>query len=121
MKSAFVFLFVVASAFALEYYTNKYDDIDIDGILSNERLFNNYLNCLLDKGKCTEEGRILKEVIPDALLHECAKCSPKQRPSIEKVFRFLVKERPAAFNQLTAKYDPDGTYKKSYNHYLEKL
>lgn len=121
MKSVLVFLFVVASAFAVEYYTSKYDDIDIDGILNNERLFNNYLKCLLDQGKCTEEGRVLKEVIPDALINECSRCSPKQRPSIEKVFRFLVKQRPEAFNQLTAKYDPDGTYKKNYNHYLEKL
>lgn len=121
MKAFFVFLLVVASACAVEYYTDKYDDIDIDSILQNERLFNNYLNCLLEKGKCTEEGRILKEVIPDALLHECMRCSPKQRPSIEKVFRYLVKQRSDAFDMLVAKYDPNGTYKKNYAHYLEKL
>lgn len=121
MKSVFVFFFLVASAFAVEYYTSKYDDIDIDGILHNERLFNTYVNCLLDKGKCTEEGRVLKEVIPDALLHACERCSPKQKPSIEKVIRFLVKERKDAFDQLTAKYDPHGTYKQNYAHYLEKL
>lgn len=121
MKSTLIFFLVVASAFAVEYYTSKYDDIDIDGILHNERLFNSYLNCLLDKGKCTEEGRVLKEVIPDALLHACARCSPKQRPSIEKVIRFLVKEHRDAFKQLTAKYDPNGTYQQNYAHYLEKL
>lgn len=121
MKSVFVFFFVVASAFAVEYYTSKYDDIDVDAILYNERLFTSYANCLLDKGKCTEEGRVLKEVIPDALLHACERCSPRQKPSIEKVIRFLVKDHHDVFNMLTAKYDPNGTYKQNYAHYLEKL
>lgn len=121
MKSVFVFLLVAASAMAVEYYTSKYDNIDIDAILHNDRLFQGYVNCLLDKGKCTEEGRVLKEVIPDALLHACERCSPKQKPSIEKVIRFLVKEHHDVFKQLTAKYDPQGTYQHNYAHYLEKL
>ncbi|XP_025831116.1 ejaculatory bulb-specific protein 3-like [Agrilus planipennis] len=43
-----------------EKYTTKYDNIDIDRILTNERLFKNYKNCILDKGKCTPDGQELK-------------------------------------------------------------
>lgn len=41
-------------------YTTKYDNIDLDSILKNDRLLNNYINCLLGKGNCTPEGTELK-------------------------------------------------------------
>lgn len=51
-------LFVVT--FADDKYTTKYDDVDLDEIIGNKRLLNNYVNCLLDKGKCTPDGQELK-------------------------------------------------------------
>lgn len=41
-------------------YTTKYDNIDIDRVLHSKRLMRNYVNCLLDKGPCTPEGKELK-------------------------------------------------------------
>lgn len=41
-------------------YTTKYDNIDIEEILHNDRLFNNYYSCLLGTGKCTPDGAELK-------------------------------------------------------------
>ena len=41
-------------------YTNKYDSVDVDSILSNKRVLDNYIKCLMDKGACTPEGRELK-------------------------------------------------------------
>ena len=61
--------FVLFCAFALaagarvprdEKYSTKYDNIDLDSILKNDRLLQNYVNCLLDKGTCTPEGTDLK-------------------------------------------------------------
>lgn len=43
-----------------ETYDGKYDNIDIDEILKNERLLTNYVNCLMEEGPCTEDGRELK-------------------------------------------------------------
>lgn len=43
-----------------EYYPSTYDDADIDVILNNERLLNQYMACILDKGPCTADGRSLK-------------------------------------------------------------
>lgn len=41
-------------------YTTKYDNIDLDSILQNDRLVKNYVDCFLERGKCTKEGSILK-------------------------------------------------------------
>ena len=43
-----------------EKYTSKYDNINIDEILASDRLVENYVKCLLDKGRCTAEGAELK-------------------------------------------------------------
>jgi Insect pheromone-binding family, A10/OS-D len=41
-------------------YTEKYDTVDIDGILASDRLVNNYFNCLMVRGPCTPEGTELR-------------------------------------------------------------
>lgn len=38
----------------------KYENVNIETILSNDRVITNYINCLLGKGACTREGRELK-------------------------------------------------------------
>lgn len=50
-------LFVVTYA---DQYTDRYDNINIDEILSNKRLLTSYIKCILDKGRCTPEGKELK-------------------------------------------------------------
>lgn len=45
---------------AVDKYTTKYDNIDVDRIVASRRLLQNYVNCLLDKGPCTPEGKELK-------------------------------------------------------------
>lgn len=39
---------------------NRLAHIDIDKILSNERVLKSYVNCFLDQGPCTPEGREAK-------------------------------------------------------------
>jgi len=51
---------VVAVVLAEEKYTTKYDNIDLDTILASERLLKNYVNCLLEKGSCTPDGKELR-------------------------------------------------------------
>lgn len=41
-------------------YPAKYDQVNIDNVLSNDRVLTNYIKCLLEKGACTREGRELK-------------------------------------------------------------
>lgn len=43
-------------------YTTKYDNIDIEAILQNDRLLNNYVGCLLDQNPCTPDGAELRSM-----------------------------------------------------------
>lgn len=47
---------VVASAQA-QSYQSKYGNIDVDAILKNPRVVKSYVNCFLDEGPCTPQGR----------------------------------------------------------------
>lgn len=51
---------LVALAVANEKYTGKYDDVNVDKILQNNRVLTNYIRCLMDEGPCTAEGRELR-------------------------------------------------------------
>jgi len=41
-------------------YTTKYDNVNIDEILNNDRLVASYFKCLMETGKCTPEGEEIK-------------------------------------------------------------
>lgn len=57
---ALVFCALVAYVIADNKYTTKYDNIDVDKILTNDRVLSNYIKCLMEEGPCTPEGRELK-------------------------------------------------------------
>jgi hypothetical protein len=42
------------------YYSRRYDSIDVNTIFRSSRLLNNYVDCLLDKKPCPPEGKDLK-------------------------------------------------------------
>lgn len=44
-------------------YTTKYDNVDINEVVHNERLLKNYVNCLLETGSCSPDGLELKSKI----------------------------------------------------------
>ncbi|KAL3285563.1 hypothetical protein HHI36_000093 [Cryptolaemus montrouzieri] len=100
-----------------ETYSTKYDDVDVDAILASARLLKNYVNCLLDKGGCTPEGKLLKEYLPDALLTDCSKCSKRQKQIAGTVFSYLLQNHKDYWNQLLEKYDKDGTFRKRHESF----
>lgn len=53
-------LYVASQGNSKSFYSTRYDIINIDNIMSNPRLLNNYVDCLLDKKPCTPEGNDLK-------------------------------------------------------------
>ncbi|XP_066263141.1 ejaculatory bulb-specific protein 3-like isoform X1 [Euwallacea similis] len=95
-------------------YTTKYDNVDINDIIHNERLLKNYVFCLLDKASCTPDGLELKKNMPDAVETNCSKCSDKQREGSEVMMRYLIDNKPEYWNPLQEKYDPTGSYKQRY-------
>lgn len=57
-----VFVLALCAGYCLtaSTYTTKYDNIDLDEILNNERIYKKYYNCLLNRGRCTPDGKELK-------------------------------------------------------------
>lgn len=60
MKTVVVFLFVAVAACSADYYSSKYDNFDVETLINNDRLLKSYVNCFLDKGRCTAEGTDFK-------------------------------------------------------------
>ncbi|CAD6998692.1 unnamed protein product [Ceratitis capitata] len=116
MKTTFLIcLITIAVQLALaQKYTNKFDNVDVDGVLSNNRILTNYIKCLMEKGPCTPEGRELKKLLPDALQTDCSKCTETQRKNSQKVINFLRSNRPGEWKLLLDKYDSRGVYRSKY-------
>lgn len=101
-------------------YTTRYDNVNIDNILSNNRLRNNYIKCLLGEGKCNPEGATLKQIVPDALKTACKKCNPLQRRAVTKIAKYMMKNQPKDWEKLTKKYDPKGEFTEEYKELLKE-
>nr|AWC68034.1 chemosensory protein 15 [Matsumurasca onukii] len=113
-------LALLAAASAQQQYTTKFDGVDVDNILRNDRLLTSYFNCVMEVGKCSPDGTELKKRIPEALENECAKCTEKQKEGAQKVLKHLYEKKPDMFQQLEAKYDSSGKYRAKYKDRAEK-
>ncbi|KAK9892195.1 hypothetical protein WA026_019000 [Henosepilachna vigintioctopunctata] len=116
----FFFMICATSINAEVTYTNKYDKIDIDALIKNERLLKHYVNCLLDREKCRPDGEELKRFLPEALETECAKCTDAQKIGSRRIITHLIKNKREWWNELEKKYDPKKLYITRYAKELEK-
>ncbi|CAH0550947.1 unnamed protein product [Brassicogethes aeneus] len=121
MKTTIVLVFCfVAAAFA-DIYDTKYDNINLDDILKNEKLLDVYFKCLLEKGPCnTKEAKYLRDVLPEAIMNDCAKCNATQKEGSRKVIEFLYRNKPAFWKKLSGKYDPEGFYQEMHQADFDK-
>ncbi|XP_067629013.1 ejaculatory bulb-specific protein 3 isoform X2 [Eurosta solidaginis] len=116
MRTFFILVIIgmLQVAMSQKQYTNKFDNVDVDGVLSNNRILTNYIKCLMEKGPCTPEGRELKKLLPDALQSDCSKCTDTQRKNSQKVINFLRVNRPGEWKLLLDKYDSKGVYRSKH-------
>nr|QEI46806.1 chemosensory protein 8 [Galleria mellonella] len=116
MKFILVVCCLVAAVVARpsDKYTDKYDNLDIQEILENKRLLEAYVNCILDKGKCTAEGKELKEHLQEAIETGCEKCTEAQEKGAYKAIEYLIKNELDIWHKLTDRFDPSGKWRKKY-------
>ncbi|KAG5326591.1 PEB3 protein, partial [Acromyrmex heyeri] len=116
MKLAVFCLLAIISVVYAEEYTNKFDNVDVDQIIQNERLLKRYVDCLLDKPdvRCPPEAVELRKHIDEALENDCAKCTNKQKEITQKVIKHLVINKRDWWDLLKAKYDPEEKFSKKY-------
>nr|QGH51245.1 putative chemosensory protein 2 [Conopomorpha sinensis]WGJ79143.1 chemosensory protein 4 [Conopomorpha sinensis] len=123
MKFVFACMVLVAVAHARpeQKYTDRYDNVDVPQILSNQRLLVPYLKCVLEQGRCSPDGKELRSHIREALENNCGKCTDKQRESTRLVIGHLINKEPAYWNQLVNKYDPSRKYVNRYETELRTV
>nr|QRI42712.1 chemosensory protein 17 [Agrilus planipennis] len=91
---------------------NKYDNIDIDAICKNKRLLLGYVNCMLDKGPCTAEGRALKENIPNSLENKCSDCEEADKERVKKGATCVRCSYPEEWEAIVEHFDPEKKYRE---------
>ncbi|KAK9512692.1 hypothetical protein O3M35_001064 [Rhynocoris fuscipes] len=101
-------------------YTTKYDNIDLEEILNNDRIYVKYFECLKGTGKCTPDGKELKDVLPDALQTACEKCSEKQKKGTDRILSFMLEKKPQDYLTLEKIYDSQRVYRNKYKDVVEK-
>ncbi|KAJ8670411.1 hypothetical protein QAD02_001670 [Eretmocerus hayati] len=85
-------------------YSDKYDNINVDDILKNERKRENYYNCFIGKAPCiTPDARFFKERFPEAMVTKCVKCTQKQSQNFEKIIDYYIKNEPAKWEAVLVK------------------
>nr|APB03441.1 chemosensory protein 5 [Sitobion avenae] len=95
-------------------YPTRYDFIDIEAVMNNDRIIKILFNCVMNQGPCTREGLELKRIVPDAIQTECAKCNERQRKQAGKVLAHLLQYKPEYWNMLVKKFDPNNIYLRKY-------
>ncbi|KAB0804918.1 hypothetical protein PPYR_01888 [Photinus pyralis] len=122
MKISYVYYVQLFAWFAYcdeEHYPTKYDSIDFMEVLENDRLIILYLQCILSEGPCPPLGRLMKEILPEAVATNCRKCSSIQKRLIRMSSVVLRERFPEYWEKLSDKFDPDRIYLKSFLAFLD--
>lgn len=64
---------------------------------------------------------LFSEALPEAIKNECAGCSDKQKEGAKKVMKFLHNNKPAVYEEMLNKFDPDGSYREKYKKESEEF
>ncbi|XP_025831145.1 ejaculatory bulb-specific protein 3-like [Agrilus planipennis] len=105
-------IFAITAMIFADDSGSRLRNINVDEVLNNDRLFNNYFKCLMDQGPCTAEASRLKQLIPKAVANRCANCTKDEKEQAKKALNFLLTKKPDQYKALTAKYDPDELWKE---------
>jgi len=58
--------------------------------------------------------------LPDALQTDCAKCTSKQIEIVRRASKHLMEKRPADWEKLQQKFDPESKYQETFARFLKE-
>ncbi|KAK5647407.1 hypothetical protein RI129_002299 [Pyrocoelia pectoralis] len=111
--SLFVFVVVVRASRG-DSFDDDFDNIDIDEILENKRLVDNYIHCFKTGQKCTPEGQKFRDLLPKALKSKCNDCTEEQKEKVYKSLEWAIQNRPDDFLEIEAIHDPDHHFRADF-------
>ncbi|KYN23321.1 Ejaculatory bulb-specific protein 3, partial [Trachymyrmex cornetzi] len=87
-----------------ERYSDQYDYIDIQFILQNKEIREEYYNCFMEIAPCkTPEQEGIAELFSEAFQTQCRKCTKKQTENLNLVTDWFVKNEPELWKLIVAK------------------
>ncbi|XP_046463724.1 ejaculatory bulb-specific protein 3-like [Daphnia pulex] len=104
MKSTVVVLVVLAALAATVSAQLALENVDVDNVLKNEKLVKRYIDCTLERGRCEQNGRDLKVMIPRVLNEGCSGCTPKQVENSNRIIKFMKDNHPGDWAAIETKY-----------------
>ncbi|KAF5301378.1 hypothetical protein FQA39_LY10776 [Lamprigera yunnana] len=114
------FFALVAVKLAHPQFTDEFDNVDIDEILGNQRLVNNYLNCIKTGKKCTADGLKARELIPQVLQSKCDECSQSHKDKALKILEWTIKNRSDDFLDIEAEFDSAREFRNQFDEDLKQ-
>ncbi|OAD52842.1 Ejaculatory bulb-specific protein 3 [Eufriesea mexicana] len=94
-------LSLLACTLAEEFYSDKYDYVNIDEILENDRLREQYYKCFMDTEPCiTPDSIFFKEHISEAFATKCKKCTEIQKRNMDKMAEWYTTNQPDKWDAL---------------------
>nr|QRF70955.1 chemosensory protein [Semiothisa cinerearia] len=120
MKVFVVLACLIVAALAADKYSSKYDNFDVDTLINNDRLLKAYVNCFLDKGRCTPEGADFKKALPEAIETTCGKCTEKQKLNIRRVIKAIQQKHAKQWDELVKKNDPTGANREKFEKFVQE-
>ncbi|CAH4030420.1 ejaculatory bulb-specific protein 3-like [Pieris brassicae] len=92
-------------------YDEKYNNVDVDKIISDDTLLLNYINCFLDKGPCDSDfAQDYRDMLPEVIATACGKCTDIQKKNVRKIITVIFEKKTVLAAELQAKYDPESKY-----------
>ncbi|XP_014277115.1 ejaculatory bulb-specific protein 3 [Halyomorpha halys] len=107
-----LFAFVVFAAAAPQ--SAKIDKYDIEQIFNDEKLFQQYFNCVMGRGQCTPGGQKLKDSIADHVKSGCANCPPERKARAQKMVKFMIAKKASQYEEFEKMYDSEQKLRKLY-------
>ncbi|VVC33987.1 Insect odorant-binding protein A10/Ejaculatory bulb-specific protein 3 [Cinara cedri] len=90
-------------------YLRRFDNLDVDQILSSDRLLDSHIKCYLNTAPCIPIARDLKRALPIVASNGCKDCNDIQIKNIKKALAYVKTKRAPEWTQMVALYDPTGT------------
>ncbi|XP_015592534.1 ejaculatory bulb-specific protein 3 [Cephus cinctus] len=85
----------IVSSENVELYSDKYDYVNADEILANDRLRDQYFNCFTGAGPClTPDAKFFGGNFPESLVTQCKRCTERQKIMFDKVVVWYTENRP---------------------------
>ncbi|XP_050525834.1 ejaculatory bulb-specific protein 3-like [Daktulosphaira vitifoliae] len=96
----------------LKKYMKIMDTINVDELISNDRLMNTHFKCFLNEGPCVSQFKDLKKVLPELIKDNCSTCSDAQKTKMYNSIEKIRAKKPEEFDKFTKIYDPENKYFK---------